>query len=72
MDENHMWKARIRAIEMAENMLKKIAGEIRAAVMLILTEDLAALRNIATNATTLISKSIGKHQSAICQDKKKP
>jgi len=54
------------------NKVKKITGEIRAAIMLIVTEDIAALRTVARNATNLICKSIGKHQSTICQDKKKP
>ena len=57
---------------MVKNKVKKITGEIRAAIMLIVTEDIAALRTVVRNATNLISKSIGKHQSTICQDKKKP
>ena len=54
------------------SMVKKITGEIRAAIMLIVTEDIAALRTLAKNATNLVSKTIGKHQNTICQDKKKP
>jgi hypothetical protein len=53
-------------------MVKRITGEIRAAIILIVTEDIAALRTLAKNATNLISKPLGKHQTTICQDKKKP
>ena len=67
-----MWQVKISAVEMIENMLKKVTGEIRAAIILIVTEDIAALRTAARNATNLISRSIGKHQRTICQDKKKP
>ena len=70
--ETRMWQVKIRAFEMVENMLKKVTREIRAAVMLIVTEDITALRSVARNATNLVSKSIGKHQSTSCQDKKKP
>jgi hypothetical protein len=60
-------------------MLKRIATNIRAAVVLIVAEDAAALRALLENTTNLISKSIAKHQNGfprcggpICQNRKKP
>ncbi len=53
-------------------MTKKITAEIRAAIMLIVTEDLAALRAFFKNVTISVSKSVGKYQEAIWQNKKRP
>ncbi len=53
-------------------MLKKITAEIKAAVMLIVAENLTALRAFFKNVTNSVSKSIGEHQDAIWQNKKKP
>jgi len=53
-------------------MLKKISAEIRAAVVLIVAENLAALRAFSKNVTNRASKSLGGHQNAIWQSKKKP
>jgi hypothetical protein len=53
-------------------MSKKISTEIRAAIALIVTEDLTALRAIFKNVTNSVSKSSGKYQEAIWQNKKRP
>jgi len=53
-------------------MLKKITTEIRAAFVLILAEDLTALRTFFKNITNSVRKSFGKHQDAIWQSKKRP
>lgn len=52
-------------------MLKKITAEIKAAVMLIVTENLTALRTLFRSVTNSVSKSIGKHQNAVWQNKDK-
>ena len=53
-------------------MSKKITAGIKAAVVLIVAENVTALRTLLKNATNLVSKSVGKHQNAIWQNRKKP
>ena len=65
-------KTEIVSIEKAAKMLRKITTGIRAAVVLIVAEDVTALRALLKSTTNLVSKSIAKHQNAIWQDKKKP
>jgi len=65
-------KAEKRPIRKATKMLKKITTEIKAAVMLIIAENLTTLRTLFKNVTNSVSKSIGKHQDAIWQNEKKP
>ena len=65
-------KAETRPIQKAAKMLKKITAEIKAAVMLIVAENLTALRTFFKNVTNSVSKSIGEHQDAIWQNKKRP
>ena len=65
-------KAKTRPIWKTAKMLKKITTKIRAAVMLIVVENLTALRTFFKNITNSVCKSVGKHQDAIWQSKKKP
>jgi len=51
-------------------MLKKVATDIKAAVLLIVTENVTALRMFVKNITN--SKSSAKHQNAMWRDKKRP
>jgi len=67
-----MWEAKVCAIETAGSMLKKITTEIRAALLLIVAEDITALRTLAKNVAKLVYGSDGKHQNIICQNKRKP
>jgi len=60
------------SIEKAAKMLRKITTGIRAAVVLIVAENVTALRNLLKNTTNLVFKSGAKHQDAIWQSKKKP
>jgi len=44
-------------------MFKRTATNIRAAVVLIVAEDAAALRVLLENTTNLVSKYVAKHQN---------
>ena len=52
-------------------MSKKISAEIKAAIALIVTEDITALRAFFKNVTNSVSKSSGKYQESILQNKKR-
>jgi len=65
-------KTEMVSIEKAAKMLRKITTGIRAAVVLIVAENVTALRTLHKNATNLVYKSVGKHQNAIWQNRKKP
>jgi hypothetical protein len=49
-----------------------MSKKIRAAIALIVTEDITALRAFFKNVTNSVSKSAGKYQEAILQNKKRP
>ena len=51
-------------------MLKKVTTDIKAALVLIVTENVAALRMFARNLTKSIVKSAPKRRNAKQQDKK--
>ncbi len=53
-------------------MLKKVTTDIKAAVVLIVTENLTALRMFVKNATNSVIKFVSKHQNAMWRDKKRP
>jgi len=52
-------------------MLKKVTTDIKAAVVLIVTENRTALRMFAKNVTNSVFKSTAKHQGAKWRDKKR-
>ncbi|HUU19538.1 MAG TPA: hypothetical protein VMW72_20480 [Sedimentisphaerales bacterium] len=51
-------------------MPKKVTTDIKAAVVLIVTENLAALRMFVKNVKNSIVKFVSKHQNPMSQDKK--
>jgi hypothetical protein len=51
-------------------MLKKVTTDIKAAIVLIVTENVAALRMFFRNLTKSIFKSAPKRRNAKLQDKK--
>ncbi len=54
-------------------MLKKVTTDIKAAVVLIVTENLTALRMFVKNVTNSVFKFVSKkHQKAMRRDKKRP
>jgi hypothetical protein len=53
-------------------MLKKVTSDVKAAVVLIVTENLTALRMFVKNVTNSVFKFVSKHQKAMWRDKKKP
>jgi len=53
-------------------MLKKVTGEIKAAVVLIVTENVTALRNFTKNVTNSVHKSFSKHFNVMWRGKKRP
>ena len=53
-------------------MLKKVTTDIKAAVVLIVTENLTALRMFVKNVTNSVFKYVSKHQKAMRRDKKRP
>jgi len=53
-------------------MLKKVTADVKAAVVLIVTENIAALRMFVKNVTNSVSKFVSKHQNAMRRDKKSP
>ena len=52
-------------------MLKKVTTDIKAAVVLIATEDLTALRMFAKNVTNSVFKPTAKHQGGEVAGQKK-
>jgi len=52
-------------------MLKKVTTDIKAAFVLIATEDLTALRMFAKNVTSSVFKSTAKHQGGEVAGQKK-
>jgi len=59
-------------IEENSKMLKKVTTDIKAAVVLIITENLTALRMFVKNVTNSVIKFVSKHQKAMRRDKKRP
>jgi len=53
-------------------MLKKVTTDIKAAVVLIVTENLTALRMFVKNVTNSVFKSTAKRQDTKLRDKKRP
>jgi len=53
-------------------MLKKVTTDVKAAVVLIVTENLAALRMFVKNVTNSVSKFVSKHQKSDVAGQKKP
>ncbi len=53
-------------------MLKKVTTNVKAAVVLIVTENVAALRMFVKNVTNSVFKSAAKHQKAMWRNKKRP
>jgi len=51
-------------------MLKKVTTDIKAAIVLIVTENVTALRMFVKNITN--SKSTTKHQNVMWRNKKRP
>jgi len=56
----------------SSKMLKKVTTDIKAAVVLIVTENLTALRMFVKNVTNSVFKFVSKHRKAMCRDKKRP
>ena len=56
----------------AVKMLKKVTTNIKAAVVLIVTENVASLRMFVKNVTNSVFKSTAKHQNAMWRNKKRP
>jgi hypothetical protein len=52
--------------------MKKLMGDIKAAVMLIVTENRAALQTLVRDATSLLSRSFLVRRDSTSQDKKHP
>jgi hypothetical protein len=52
-------------------MIKRVAANIKAAISLILSEDIAALRTFTKNATDSVYRFIGRGQGAVWRNKKK-
>ena len=52
-------------------MLKKVTTDVKAAVVLIVTENLAALRTFVKNVTNSVVKFVSKHQNPMPRDKKR-
>jgi len=59
-------------IEESSKMLKKVTTDIKAAVVLIVTENVAALRMFVKNAKNSVFKSAAKQQDAKWREKKRP
>ena len=53
-------------------MLKKVTSDVKAAIVLIATENVTALRMFFRNLTKSIFKSAPKRRNAKGQDKKEP
>jgi hypothetical protein len=52
-------------------MFKRVASNIKAAVSLIVNEDIAALRTFAKNAIGSVFRFIGRGQSEVWRNRKK-
>jgi hypothetical protein len=52
-------------------MLKKVTANIKAAISLIVNEDITALRTFTKNTTDSLFRFIGKGQSEVWRNKKK-
>ncbi len=55
----------------AIGMFKRVAANIKAAISLIVNEDIAAMRTFAKNAIDSVYRFIGRGQSAVWRNKKK-
>jgi len=55
----------------ALKMLKKVTTDIKAAVVLIVTENIAALRIFIKSVTNSVSNFVSKHQNAMWRDSKR-
>jgi hypothetical protein len=55
----------------AAKMPKKVTSDIKAAVVLILTENIAALRMFVKNVTNSVLNFVSKHQNAMRRGKKR-
>lgn len=64
-------KIKTGLIEGAMAMKKKINTDIKAAVMLIIAEDIVALRNVIRTVIKSISKSVGVNEGSILPGSKK-
>jgi len=53
-------------------MLKKVTTDIKAAVLLIVTENVTALRMFVKNVTNSAAHFVSKHRNAMWQHRKKP
>lgn len=53
-------------------MLKKVTTDVKAAVVLIVTENLTALRMFVKNATNSVVRFVSKHQQSDVTGQKKP
>lgn len=53
-------------------MLKKVTTDIKAAVVLIVTENLTALCMFVKNVTNLVVKFVSEHQKSDVAKQKKP
>jgi hypothetical protein len=51
-------------------MLKKVTTDVKAAVVLIVTENLTALRMFVKNVTNSVVNFVSKHQNPMSRDKK--
>lgn len=59
-----------RSADGAAKMKKKLMADIRAAVMLIVTENRTALQTLVRDATSLLSRPLGVRRYPMLQDKK--
>lgn len=57
--------------EKALRMLKKVTANIKAAILLIVNEDLAAMRTFAIKTADLLFRLIGRGQSEVWRNRKK-
>jgi tRNA threonylcarbamoyladenosine modification (KEOPS) complex Pcc1 subunit len=64
-------KIKAGLIEGAIEVKKKINTDIKAAVMLIVAEDIVALRNVIRTVIKSISKSVGVNEGSILPGSKK-
>ncbi len=56
----------------SSKMLKKVTTDIKAAVVLIVTENVTALRMFVKNVTNSVFKFVSKHQDVTWGNKKRP
>lgn len=55
----------------AAETMKKLMADIRAAVMLIVTENRTALQTLVRDVTSLLSRSLSVRRDSMSQDKKR-